>query len=89
MTTATLSELLEQVHALVQDVRATSLWFLAEDYVPTDRDQAIRVLRAIERSADRDTYTRARQLRTWLSRMNSEQSAASSPERESSAERAT
>ena len=57
----------EQVHALVRAERARSLWHLREDYLPEDAEAAVRMLREIERHADRETYEAARELRRWLS----------------------
>lgn len=55
------------VCALVTEVRASCLWFLAPDFLPQRREDALSVLRAIERHGDRATYVRARELREWLS----------------------
>lgn len=60
-------QLREEVHALVRAERARSLWHLREDFLPGDAEAAVRVLREIERHADRETYKTARKLRRWLS----------------------
>ncbi len=59
------------VRAFVVQVRASCLWFLDPRFVPTSREQALWVLRAIERHAERATYVRARELREWLSQSSS------------------
>ncbi|MBI5510276.1 MAG: hypothetical protein HY903_16080 [Deltaproteobacteria bacterium] len=58
---------LAAVRQLVAEQRATCLWFLSEDFLPADVGEAIRALRWIEQSADRETYVKARRLREWLS----------------------
>jgi hypothetical protein len=67
------------VRALVTEVRATCLWFLAPDFLPQTHDEALSVLRSIERHGDRETYVRARELREWLSQTSSAASADSLP----------
>jgi hypothetical protein len=69
------SQVLEQVRALVREVRDSCLWFLDADVVPVTDEEAFRVLRQIERHADRQTYVRARELRAWLSQSSSAVSA--------------
>jgi len=53
---------LAAVRALVAEVRASCLWFLASDFLPESREEALSVLRSIERHGDRETYIRAREL---------------------------
>ena len=71
--------ILRQVQDLVREHRACCLWFLADDYLPRDRQAALTALRLIERHGDRRAYVRARKLREWLSPSSSGTSAASSP----------
>jgi hypothetical protein len=66
-----------EVDRLVDEVRASCLWFLRPDYRPTTTDERVRVLRMIERHADRETYRRAATLRRWLSPTSSDTSVAS------------
>ncbi len=80
---------LAAVRALVAEVRASCLWFLASDFLPESREEALTVLRSIERHGDRETYVRARELREWLSQTSSATSADSSPAPASSKETAT
>lgn len=63
------------LRALVDEYRARCLWFLRPDLYPEDREQALRVLRHIERHGDRDGFVRAAQLREWLSPPSSAPSA--------------
>lgn len=62
---------LEQVRALVREMRDSSLWFLDSEFLPVREEDALRALRWIERRADRQTYVRARELRAWLLRSSS------------------
>jgi hypothetical protein len=68
---------LEQVRALVREVRDSSLWFLDAEFLPMREEDALRALRWIERRADRQTYVRARELREWLLRTSNAASAGS------------
>ncbi len=69
--------LAQEVDRLVEEVRASCLWFLRPDYRPTTVDERVRILRLIERHADRATYQRAATLRRWLSPTSSDASVAS------------
>lgn len=69
--------MLGQVRDLVDEVRATCLWYLREDFTPETAEEALKVLDAIERHGDLGAYRRARELKTWLSRPSSARSAAS------------
>ena len=68
-------DVMERVRELVREARASCLWFLDEGFLPADRDEALRTLRAIESHGDRKTYVEARKLREWLSRTSSAGSA--------------
>ena len=74
-----LEEVLDDVRALVDEVRTSCLWFVDKAFSPVTADEAMQALRSIERRADRKTYVRARQLRAWLSQHSSEESANSLP----------
>jgi hypothetical protein len=69
--------ILEDIRALVSEVRGSSLWFLNAAFQPMCEEEALRALRWIERRADRQTYVRARELREWLLRSSSAVSAGS------------
>ena len=56
---------LGDLHALVDEYRATCLWFLRRDYYPTTRDQQLRVLNYVQRYGDREGFVRAAALRQW------------------------
>jgi len=53
---------------LIEEKRATCLWFLAKDYRPADAAGIARCMRYIERYGDCESYKRARGIREWLSR---------------------
>lgn len=61
---------------LVAENRDRCLWFLREDYCPTDPEEMLRVLEHIERHGDREAFVAARELSRWLSRNSSGPSAA-------------
>jgi len=73
MTTA----VAETVNGLVDEYRLRCLWFLRGDYYPTTDDERQRVLEYIQRHGDRRVFLRAAEVRQWLSRASSGQSAAS------------
>lgn len=66
-----------ELRNLVDEYRTRCLWFLRRDLYPETRDEALRVLRQIERHADRDGFVRAARIRRWLSRTSSRPSAGS------------
>jgi len=57
----------DPLRELIDDVRGTCLWFLRDDYYPTDAAGRCTVLGYIERYGDLDAFRRARALRTWPS----------------------
>ncbi len=61
-----LESILEQAHALIRDCRNQCLWFMREDYLPTDRTGLLRCMRSIENSGTRETYIQARNIEQWL-----------------------
>ncbi len=66
-----------EVARLVDSYRTRCLWFLREDFYPTNAEEAVRVLSQIERNADLEGFRRAARLRSWLSPTSSAPSAAS------------
>ena len=66
----------EDVDRLVDEYRVRCLWFLREDYYPATDAERLRVLDEIARQGDRDAFRRAGELRQWLSRRSSADSAA-------------
>ena len=67
--------LLAEACRLVEEYRATCLWFLREDYLPETLDEVPAVLGAIERNGDLTAYRRAGEIRRWLSPGSSARSA--------------
>ena len=59
---------MRKVRDLVDEYRATCLWFLREDYYPQTTDEARRVLEQIERHGDVVAFRKAAELRQWLLR---------------------
>jgi hypothetical protein len=66
-----------ELRRLVDDYRTSCLWFLRPDLYPETREEMLRVLRQIERHADREGFVRAARIRQWLSPTSSGSSAAS------------
>lgn len=56
----------EGLDALVDQYRAKCLWYMRLDYYPRTPDEALRVLRAIERHGDAEAFKRAATMRQWL-----------------------
>ena len=65
----------EQVRRLVDDYRATCLWFLREDYYPVTAPERERILSLIAQHGDQQAFRRVAEVRSWLSRHSSETSA--------------
>lgn len=65
----------QALRALVDEYRDRCLWYLRRDYYPVTRDEALRVLDAIERHGSRDAFRRAAEIRSWLSPPSSATSA--------------
>ena len=65
------------VRELVDSYRDRCLWFLRRDYYPATREEAVQVLRQIERHGDREAFQRAARIRQWLSQPSSATSAGS------------
>jgi hypothetical protein len=74
MTSARLDE---EFRRLVDDYRATCLWFLRRDFYPESDAERERVLTWIARHGDLPALGRVAELRIWLSRPSSATSAAS------------
>jgi hypothetical protein len=67
----------QAVDRLVEEQRATCLWFLRADYRPVTDEERIRALEHIERHGDLEAFRRAATLRRWLSQTSSVASAGS------------
>jgi hypothetical protein len=65
-----------EVRRLLEEYRAQCLWFLRNDYVPSEPADVLRILETIEARADRSGYVRARRLKQWLLQRSSAPSAA-------------
>ncbi len=70
-------EVREKFARLVADCRDQCLWFLRQDYCPTDPDEMRRVLEYIRRHGNRESFRAASRLMQWLSPDSSARSAAS------------
>lgn len=57
---------IEHAHALIHECRNQCLWFMREDYWPTDRAGLLRSMRSIEKSGTRKMYIQARNIEQWL-----------------------
>jgi hypothetical protein len=77
METPTAREIADKLTPFVGRYRQRCLWFFREDFVPSSREEAIRVLDCVERYGDREGFVEARRLRSWLSPSSSEESAGS------------
>jgi len=62
---------------LMDEYRTRCLWFLRSDYYPRTREEALRVLDAIEKHGDVLAFRRAGEIRQWLSASSSASSAGS------------
>ncbi|MCK5850498.1 MAG: hypothetical protein KAH23_06240 [Kiritimatiellae bacterium] len=58
--------IIEQAHALIRESRNQSLWFMREDYLPTDRAGLLRSMRSIQNSGTRAVYIQARNIEQCL-----------------------
>jgi len=70
-------EIVRQVDQLVKECRAGHLWFRREDYFPRTDPERLAVLDDIQKRANLETFRRAGQLKSWLSRLSSSGSAGS------------
>ena len=57
---------LQAVHALMDEYRARCLWYWRDDYYPTTREDAFRVLDATARHGDLAACERVAELKEWL-----------------------
>ena len=73
--TTQLDDLLRDVNQLVSENRKQCLWYLREDFFPRSVQEALKVLKQIQRHGDRKTYIQAGKLRRWLLQITSEVSA--------------
>lgn len=67
VTESTRTGIEAEVRSLVDDYRTRCLWFLRPDFYPETREEIVRVLRQIEKNADREGFVRAARIRQWLS----------------------
>jgi hypothetical protein len=67
----------EATRELIDEYRASCLWFLRSDYYPATPEEAEQVLRYIERYGDLEAFRRAARIRPWLSPHSSATSATS------------
>ena len=65
------------VRALIDQYRSRCLWFLREDYYPTNDAERARVLSQVERHGDVEAFRRVAAIRSWLSHNSSDASSAS------------
>ncbi len=65
---------LESVLRLVEEYRDRCLWFLDPRFVPTNEEEALRILDMIERYGDRAAFERSTKLRACLSQRSSPRS---------------
>ena len=66
-----------KLHRLVDEYRATCLWFIREDYYPETPEARERILTLIGQHGDLQAFRRVAELRTWLSQPSSGTSAVS------------
>jgi len=59
------------IDRLVEEKRASCLWFVRKGRTPATDCERLALLRSLEARADRETYIRARELRDWLSQLSS------------------
>jgi hypothetical protein len=57
---------IKQAHSLIRQCRSKCLWFMRDDYLPTDRAGLLRSMRSIENNGTRDAYIQARSIEQWL-----------------------
>lgn len=65
----------EQAHALIRKCRSQNLWFMREDYLPTDRAGLLRTMHSIENTGTRDVYIQARDIEQCLLQNSKKRSA--------------
>ena len=64
-----------ELRRLVDDYRASCLWFLRQDYYPETLAEQERVLSLIARHGDVQAFRRVAEVRRWLLHRSSETSA--------------
>ena len=57
----------EQLAELIKEYRDQCLWFLRADYFPETPEESRSVLNLIARYGNRDAFTRAQMIKSWLS----------------------
>ena len=60
-----------EIEALVEENRATCLWFFDAAFRPDTPAKAMQALDSIARYGNRDAFIRASELKRWLSRTSS------------------
>jgi hypothetical protein len=71
------ARVLEALHRLVDEQRDRCLWYRRRDYYPRTLPEALRILDAIDRHADRATFQATARIRAWLASSSSGRSAGS------------
>lgn len=56
----------KELTLLIDEYRVRCLWYMRQDYFPKTDEEALTVLRAIERHGDAAAFKRAATLRQWL-----------------------
>ncbi|MFC1582326.1 hypothetical protein ACFL4W_02185 [Planctomycetota bacterium] len=69
------AEVKADLTALISEYRERSMWFLREDFMPSNDTEAVQVLEYIEKHADREGFKRARRLKQWFLHHTSKTSA--------------
>lgn len=64
-----------RIRAIVDEHRATCLWYLREDFYPETDEETVLVLDAIARHGDVRAFQQAEALRRWISLPSSSPSA--------------
>jgi len=65
-----------EIEALVEENRATCLWFFDAAFRPDTPAKALQALDSIARYGSRDAFVRASELKKWLSQTSSRPSCA-------------
>lgn len=61
------SELTRQIEPLLEKYRESCLWYLQDDFIPTNENDIYFILEALENHGDREAFIEAGKIRTWLS----------------------
>jgi hypothetical protein len=71
------ADLVRAIEALVEECRVECLWYLRPDFQPSTDVERDQILDAIQLHSSRDVFRRAGNLKAWLSRLSSAESASS------------